>query len=171
MTRIRPFPHGGGVKRVSARNQGGSVDSLRCPLLSEGEEMLKTITVTNMPRASHLADGSMVEMEFAGANGEKFALRFSPDKLESFVAQAMQLLFSARSQKPSKGDHLSIQPQTVVAVEAQAPAGGGKIILVVRATNGIPVYYSFAAGTFGATSSGIAKRRRIRQSGEKSTTH
>src|ERR1700674_1390056 len=37
-----------------------------CPLLSEGEEMPKTITVTNMPRASHLADGSMVEMEFAG---------------------------------------------------------------------------------------------------------
>jgi hypothetical protein len=64
-----------------------------------GDEMLKTITVTNMPRASHLADGSMVEMEFAGSNGEKFALRFSPDKLESFVAQATQLLCSARSQK------------------------------------------------------------------------
>jgi uncharacterized protein (DUF58 family) len=69
------------------------------PLLSEGKEMPKTITVTNMTRASHLADGSMVEMEFAGSNGEKFALRFSPDKLESFVAQARQLLFSARSQK------------------------------------------------------------------------
>jgi len=41
----------------------------------------------------------MVEMEFSGSNGEKFALRFSPDKLESFVAQARQLLISARSQK------------------------------------------------------------------------
>ena len=61
--------------------------------------MPKTITVTNMTRASHLADGSMVEMELAGSNGEKFALRFSPDKLESFVAEANQLLFRARSQK------------------------------------------------------------------------
>ena len=52
--------------------------------------MPKTITVTNMLRASYLADGPMVEMEFAGLNGEKFALRFSPDKLESFVAQARQ---------------------------------------------------------------------------------
>jgi hypothetical protein len=61
--------------------------------------MPKTITVMNMPRASHLADGSLVEMEFAGSNGEKFALRFSPDKLERFVEQARQLLVSARSQK------------------------------------------------------------------------
>jgi hypothetical protein len=61
--------------------------------------MPKTITVTNMTRASHLADGSMVELEFAGSNGEKFALRFSPDKLDSFVVEARQLLFSARSQK------------------------------------------------------------------------
>ena len=58
--------------------------------------MPKTITVTNITRAAHLADGSMVEMELAGSNGEKFALRFSPDKLESFIAQAKQLLFSAR---------------------------------------------------------------------------
>ena len=73
-------------------------------LLSKGEEMPKTITVTNMLRPSHLADGTLVEMEFAGSNGEKFVLRFSPDKLESFVAQATQLLLSARSQKLSKGD-------------------------------------------------------------------
>jgi hypothetical protein len=53
--------------------------------------MPKTITVTNILRASYLADGSMVEMEFAGLNAEKFALRFSPDKLESFVAQARQV--------------------------------------------------------------------------------
>jgi hypothetical protein len=66
--------------------------------------MPKTITVTNMLRAAHLADGTLVEMEFAGSNGEKFVLRFSPDKLESFIAQATQLLFSARSQKLSKGD-------------------------------------------------------------------
>jgi hypothetical protein len=52
-----------------------------------------------MTRASHLADGSMVELQFAGSNGEKFALRFSPDKLDSFVVEARQLLFSARSQK------------------------------------------------------------------------
>jgi hypothetical protein len=88
--------------------------------------MPKTITVTNMLRASYLADGSMVQMEFTGLNGEKLALRFSPDKLESFVAQARQLLFSARSQKLSKGDHRSIQPQTVVAVGAQAPAEEAK---------------------------------------------
>ena len=54
--------------------------------------MPKTITVTNILRASYLADGSMVEMEFAGLNGEKFALRFSPDnwkvlsrKLDKFL--------------------------------------------------------------------------------------
>jgi len=57
--------------------------------------MPKTITVTNTLRASYLADGPMVEMEFAGLSREKFALRFSPNKPESFVAQARQLILLA----------------------------------------------------------------------------
>jgi hypothetical protein len=60
--------------------------------------MPKTITVTNMLRASHLADGTLVEMEFAGSNGEKFVLRFSPDKLES-LSRKLRNFYSAREVK------------------------------------------------------------------------
>jgi hypothetical protein len=104
--------------------------------------MSQKITVTDMPRASYLEDGSVIEMEFKTSSGELITLCFAPEKLETWVSQTMRIVALAKNQKLSIGDHLVVQASDVVAVTAAAPVGGSKVILAIQGSNGIPMHYA-----------------------------
>ena len=100
--------------------------------------------ITNMPRASVLEDGGIIELEFADEDGERPPLRFAADDFERFVARAVQLVIDARTQKLASGGHLSIHTVVAVAVTAQAPVGGNRVILSVRSDKGLPYHFSLS---------------------------
>jgi hypothetical protein len=104
--------------------------------------MSQKINVTAMPRASLLSDGSIVELEFKGADESVTTLCFTPEALENWAAKVMELVSHAKNQKLSIGDHFSVQASEVVAVTAAAPVGGSKVILAIRPSNGIVMHYA-----------------------------
>ncbi|MCZ6448340.1 MAG: hypothetical protein O6831_08885 [Alphaproteobacteria bacterium] len=100
--------------------------------------------ITNMPSASVLEDGSVIEMVFADEDGERPPLRFAADDFERFVARAVQLVTEARTQKLASGGHLSIHAVPAVVVTALAPVGGDKVILSVHSDKGLPYHFSLS---------------------------
>jgi hypothetical protein len=101
-----------------------------------------TFKVASMPRASYAEDGSEIQMEFQADDNRRITLAFEPNALDLFVSRTMQIVNHARNQKLSIGDHFAIQASEVVAALAQAPAGGGKVILALRGTNGILQHFA-----------------------------
>ena len=105
-------------------------------------DMVKRII--NMPRASVVEDGSLIEMEFADEDDEKLTLSFAPDDFQRFVSRAVQLVTDARIRKFAKGDPLAIHSVVAVEAMAQAPVGGGRVILSVRSDTGLPYHFSIS---------------------------
>ena len=103
-----------------------------------------TDRITAFPSASVLEDGSLIVLEFESESGKRTTLSFSPDDFEGFVSRATQLVAGARNQKLSKGDHLAIHPVPAVTTMAKTPVGGGRVILSIRADNGIPYHFSIS---------------------------
>ena len=100
--------------------------------------------ITDMPMASFIEDGSIVEVEFKTEKGNTIALRFATNDFDRFVGRAAQLIAGARHQTLSIGDHLEIHPVPAVAAMAQAPEGGGRVILSVRSDTGLPYHFSLS---------------------------
>lgn len=94
------------------------------------------INVSAMPRASLLKDGSQVELEFK-TDGPSVTLVFDPDELEQFAARSIELIRAAQTHKRASAGHFEVQASAVVATMADAPVGGGKVILMLKGTNGI----------------------------------
>jgi hypothetical protein len=103
---------------------------------------VNTIQVTDMPRASLVEDGSLVQMEFK-TDGEPITLEFDPDKLEQWAARTLELIRTAQTHKRASGGHFEVQASEVVAVEIAPAVGGGKVILGITGTNGIPQRFAF----------------------------
>jgi hypothetical protein len=104
--------------------------------------MSQKINVVEMPRASLLSDGTVVELEFRGADQSTTTLCFTPETLELWAARAVELISHAKNQKLAIGDHRAVHASGVVAATAAAPVGGNKVILSIRGNNGIPVHYA-----------------------------
>ncbi len=104
------------------------------------------ITVASMPHAHVSPDASEIQLEFEGVDGDKIKLSFDSDKFEELSTQAIQLFTLARNQNIAIGDHLAIQAVEVVDTSAEAPAGGGKVILGLRGDTGIVYSFSILPG-------------------------
>ena len=65
--------------------------------------------IIDMPSASVLEDGSLIEMKFTDEGGETQTLSFAPNEFEQFLSRAAQLVTGARSQKLAIGDHFTIR--------------------------------------------------------------
>ncbi len=100
--------------------------------------------IVDMPSASVLEDGSLIEMKFTDEGGETQTLSFAPDDFERFLSRAVQLVAGARSQQLAIGDQFAIRAVAAVAVTAQAPEGGGRVILSVRSDMGLPYHFSLS---------------------------
>ncbi len=100
--------------------------------------------IIDMSSASVLEDGSLIEMKFTDEGGETQILSFAPDDFERFLSRAVQLVTGARSQKLAIGDQFAIRAVAAVAVTAQAPEGGGTVILSVRSDAGLPYHFSLS---------------------------
>jgi hypothetical protein len=96
----------------------------------------------SMPRASVTEDGSLIEMELAAQGGQVLVLQFQPDDLDNFVGTASQLFTHARNQMSTKASHLETRAVGVADAAVTAAVGGSKVILVLRAENGLQ--YQFA---------------------------
>ncbi len=59
----------------------------------------KKIPVIEMPRASLLEDGSLVELEFKSDDGQPVTLQFYPDDLERWAAVSMELIREAQNRR------------------------------------------------------------------------
>lgn len=94
------------------------------------------VKVKEMPRASLLEDGSVVELQFKSARGP-VTLIFDPDDLERFAARSMELIRHAQNKRRAISGHLEVHASDVVGAIADSPAGGGKVILSLRGSNGI----------------------------------
>lgn len=94
------------------------------------------IKVREMPRASLLEDGSLVELQFKSIRGP-VTLVFDPDDLERFASRSVELIREAQNRRRASAGHFVSVASDVVAAGADAPIGGGKVILLLRATNGI----------------------------------
>lgn len=98
--------------------------------------------IVDMPRASFIEDGSVVEIEFKTRAGESLPLSFATNDFEHFVSLAVQLVNGARSQTLSTGDHLEFHTIRAVAAIAQAPVGGDRVILSIRTDTGLPYHFA-----------------------------
>lgn len=100
--------------------------------------------VVSMPRASVVEDGNLIEMEFKTESGATSVLAFSPAEFDRFIGRTNQLVLQARIDKSATTGHHEIHAQMAAAVEAQAPAGGGRVILTVHNDKGLPFRFSLA---------------------------
>ncbi len=107
-------------------------------------EVMVTKVITKMPQASVTEDGELIELVFKDQEGVEEALQFSSDDFERFITRAVQLFTHARNQKLSIGDHLAIHPVPAVTTMANTQMGGGRVILSIRADNGIPYHFSIS---------------------------
>lgn len=94
------------------------------------------IKVKEMPRASLLEDGSLVELHFKSVRGP-VTLVFAPDDLERFASRSVELIRDAQNRKRARAGHFVSVASDVVVADADAPVGGGKVVLSLRGTNGI----------------------------------
>jgi hypothetical protein len=101
--------------------------------------------IVSMPRASMLDDGSLIVMEFESETGNSTTLSFAPDDFEKFLSRATQLVTGAHNQKLSKGDHLNVHAVPIVSTMADAPIGGGKVILAFRADTGLLYHFAISS--------------------------
>lgn len=101
-----------------------------------------TMQVVDMPRASFTEDGSVVEMALRTSEDEEVTLRFSTDDFDRFVSRAVQLVNGARNQALSVGDHVRAHIISAIAVAAESPVGGSKVILSIRSDNGLPYHFA-----------------------------
>jgi len=100
------------------------------------------LNVVEMPQASVMEDGSEVQLVFKNAAKDAVRLKFAGDRFERFIVRAIQLFTDARNRRLAKGDHLVIHPVPVVAATFEPAVGGAKVILSLRAENG--VVYDFS---------------------------
>lgn len=94
------------------------------------------LTIDEMPRASLLEDGTLIEMEFKADKGDRIILSFDPEDLLRFASRTQQLVHDARTRKLSKGGHLSIHPMGVEDFLIRHAEGGAAVIAVFRTING-----------------------------------
>ena len=102
----------------------------------------KPIEITSMPRASFIEDGTVVEIVLATKEGQNLTLSFATNDFDRFVGRAAQLVTGARNQTPASGGHLEVPTVRAVAAMANAPAGGGKVILSVRSDTDLPYHFA-----------------------------
>ncbi|HKI60723.1 MAG TPA: hypothetical protein VKA31_00370 [Mariprofundaceae bacterium] len=100
--------------------------------------------VKEMPSAALLEDGTYVELEFKGEDGDRVTLGFSPERLNSFVSRAIQLTHQARIQKAASAGHLEVQPLPAVAAMAQEAVGGSAVIVGFRTDNSQTYHFSLS---------------------------
>jgi hypothetical protein len=101
--------------------------------------------ITGMPRASLTEDGELLEIEFSDDTGGIIALQFAADTFERILVRATELVMGARIQKLTMGDHFAVHAVDAVGVTAQAPVGGGKVILALRTDNALPYHFALSA--------------------------
>jgi hypothetical protein len=101
--------------------------------------------ITGMPRASLTEDGELLEIEFSEDKGGIIALQFAADTFERILVRATELVMGARIRKLTMGDHLAVRAVDAVAATAQAPVGGGKVILALRTDTGLPYHFALSA--------------------------
>src|SRR5262245_13921741 len=102
-----------------------------------------------MPLVSVLEGG--VQLVLRANDDTDVVLNFSADQFDQFSSRATQLVAaarlvaSARSRKPGAGIHLEVPHVIVEAATATATtAGGGKVILSLRDSNGAYHYYGLS---------------------------
>ena len=100
-----------------------------------------TETVRSMPHSFVEQDLSATELEFEFESGGLQNLRFPMELFERFMGRAAQLVATARSQTLATGDHLAIHGVTVREVVAEAPIGGGKVVVRILGDNGMPINF------------------------------
>jgi hypothetical protein len=95
-----------------------------------------------MPVLGVAEDGSWLQMRFNLSAGAPVTLRFQTEQIESFIGKASQMVNQARSRRSTTSGHLAIQPVAVEAAAAQSPVGGGRVVLSLRAANGVPYHFA-----------------------------
>ncbi len=104
----------------------------------------KKLKVASMRHAYVSEDGSLVELEFVSEEDTTTTLSFDAARFERFASMAVELFTDARNRRAATTGHLEIRAVEVVALMAEAPAGGGKVILCVRNKLGLPYYFSMS---------------------------
>lgn len=99
-----------------------------------------------MPLASLLEDGSYIEMEFKGEDGQSITLGFQFGQFKTFMSMAHQLVHEAEIRKAARAGHLEVQPLAVVASGAQEAVGGAAVIAFFRTDNGQIYHFALAPG-------------------------
>lgn len=95
-----------------------------------------------MPDTFVAEDAARMELVFEDAAGEQVRLGFSSEQFDLFTNHAIQLFTHVRNEKLAIGDHLEIQPVGVVAAAADSTIGGGKVLLHLRADNGVQYHFA-----------------------------
>ena len=98
--------------------------------------------VVSMPMAAITEDGSEIQITLESDAGTRTELRFKAEDFEWFMGKATQLAMGARGRKLTIGDHFAVQAVVVEDGGAQAPVGGGKVILALRSDTGLLFQFS-----------------------------
>jgi len=94
------------------------------------------LRVTGMPRAAIRDNGASIELEFEDSVGEPVTLVFASDHFDAWSSRAAQQVGAARLGQITRMGHLGLKPAEIAAATAQAPFGGGRVILALRDTSG-----------------------------------
>ena len=93
--------------------------------------------VTKLSRASFAEDFSSVEVEFELADGTPLQFKLKPASLSQITSKLSEFLTFIQTQGLSIGDHFEVHASEVEDVTAVAAAGGSKVILSIKGTNGV----------------------------------
>ena len=104
----------------------------------------KPIIVTSIPRSFMTEDASMVQVHFSRLSGEPLVLQIGANHFPRIVSRLTELLAGLTIRRGTKAGHLEIPAANAQAVTAQAPVGGGKVILSLRTDNGLMHHFALS---------------------------
>ncbi len=104
----------------------------------------KKLKVASMRHAYVSEDGSLVELEFVSEEDTTTTLSFDAARFERFASMAVELFTDARNRRAATTGHLEIHAVAVVTAMAQAPVGGGRVILFLRSDTGFPYHFALS---------------------------
>jgi hypothetical protein len=94
-------------------------------------------SITKLSTASVAADLTFVDLEFETDDGHKVVFQMRPINADEIVSKLSEFIFFIRTQTLAKGDHFAVHASEAVDVTASAAAGGDKVILAVKGSNGL----------------------------------
>ena len=103
-----------------------------------------TEVVKSLPHIFVAEDLSFVELDFEFESEARQKLRFPMQLFEQFMGRAAQLVAVARSQTLATSDHLEIHVVQVQDATAQAPVGGGRVILSLVGDNNMMMNFGLS---------------------------